>query len=238
MEKKEKRTKTRSPNFPAISLPDAIDKTRAFYKEDGRSGSPKLTAYKHLGYKGEHGASLGVLSAMKKYGLIREENNRIFLTKNAEFILLSSDESKKAEIVRKCALTPEIYSKLWEQYSDTGLPSDNSLKDILLFDYNFNEKSVHGFIRDFKATIDFAHIEPHESFEFEREAEDKMIETESIISNKSNIKIPIQDYAIPRKDNKVALLKLEMPVSNEDIDVVIKWLDLLRSTIVSESEDN
>jgi hypothetical protein len=235
MEDKEKKTKKRSPNFPAISLPDAIIKTKILYDVDGRSGTPRQTAFKHLGYKGGHGASITVLSAMKKYGLIREENNRILLTKDAEFILLSSDELKKIEIVRKCALTPEIYSKLWEQYSDTGLPSDNSLKDVLLFDHDFNEKSVNGFIRDFKATIDFAQLEPHESFEIESEAE--MIEDKPIIENNGKMNSSIQDYVIPRKENKVAILKLEMPISNEDIDVVIKWLDLLRSTIVSESED-
>ena len=95
--------------------------------------------------------------------MINEEKGRIFLTKDAEFILIGSDEQKKAEIVKKCALQPEVYRKLWEQYSDTGLPSDESLRDVLIFDYGFNEKSVDGFIKDFKATINYAGLEPSES---------------------------------------------------------------------------
>jgi len=169
MKELKKRKVKRSPNFPVISLEEAIINTEKLYKADGRAGSLRETVYKHLGYKGEHGASRTVFSALKKFGLIREEGNQIYLTKDSEIIFMASETEKKKSAIKRCALKPEIYRKIFEEYSESGLPSDSTLKDRLIFDFEFNEKSVDGFIINFKKTLEYAEIIPGSSLESDNE---------------------------------------------------------------------
>lgn len=242
MEEKTKKNVHRSPNFPIIGLEEAINNIEKIYKADGRAGSLRATALKHLGYKGEHGASLPVLSAMKKFGLIREEGKNIYLTREAEIILISSDMKRRRETIKECALKPDIYEKLWELYAKSGLPSDETLKDKLIFDFKFNEKAVPSFINNFRNTLKFANIESEgELFDEEsplqlNEKIDEFEEEVDIKKPKSTSNAIIKEYLIPRKNDKLALLKLEKPVFNEDIDLIVKWLELLRSTIVDKED--
>ena len=57
-----------------------------------------------------------MLSAIKKYDLIKEENKRIFVTEKAKVILVSPDKDKRKEVIRECALSPVIFKKLWNRY--------------------------------------------------------------------------------------------------------------------------
>lgn len=240
-QKKVKKTAKRSPNFPVISLEEAVDNTRKLYNADGRAGSLKSAVYNHLGYKGEHGASITVVSAMKKYGLITEEKSTIYLTHEAELILIGSDEEEKRNAIKECALMPDIYKKLWSEYSERGLPSDTSLRHTLIFHYNFNEKSVDGFIKNFRATLKYAGITLGEKTTRDENSDISVVKNETTENNMpkiSNINKDtiVQDYVIPRKQDRIAVLRLEKPVTNDEIDLIVKWLDLLRSTIVDKVE--
>src|ERR1035437_843339 len=241
-----KKNVKRSPNFPVITLEEAIKYIGLFFSENKRAGVSKLSTLKSLGFKGSHGQSLGVLSALKKYNLVKEENDNYSLTPEALTILLANDEKRKEEMIKECALRPGIYASLWEKFSKTGLPSDNSLSDMLIFEERFNENTVSSFIRGFKATMEFAKLKFYEDIPEEQNAsqkDEKNVQHDEVSKeNKGNekstldkdkmLKPNIMDYAIPRKGDRVAVLRLETPVSNDDIDTIIKWLDVLRGTIV------
>lgn len=251
MVEKTKKSVKRSPNFPGMDLQNAIVLAKKIYDADGRAGTLRATVLKHWGYKSEHGMARMTISALKKFNLIEEEKNTIKLTRQAEIIFISKDEKKIKPVIKECALSPIIYKKLWEQYFESGLPSDASLRDKLVFEFDFNEKSVDGFLADFRATLEYAELKPGQKLhtdstlenlnEFENDIdsiEEEETETKKIVE-KPKTKIEdqkIKEYLIPRKGDKLALLKLEKPVSNEDIDLIVKWLDLLRITIVDKLE--
>ena len=73
-----KKMKQRSPNFPVISLKQAVDKVKAIYNKEQLALAQRSAVLKHMGYSSENGASLTVLSALKKYDLIILVSN-IFL---------------------------------------------------------------------------------------------------------------------------------------------------------------
>lgn len=236
----------RSPNYPATNLKDAINNVNTLYKADGRAGSLRLSAYKHLGYGGENGASIAVLSSMKRYGLIQEVNNRILLTPEAEIILISTDEEKKLDTIRKCALKPESFNKIWKEYEGKNLPSDASLRELLIFHHGFNENKVKIFIQNFKETLEFAQLNPEEYEEGQPEDEsseqEREIGTNIMSSNLSQTstdqnKVIFEDFTIPQKGKAPAVLRISKPVNKADVENIKKWLDFFGDTIIDEEND-
>lgn len=69
----------RSPNFPSMSLGEAVDAIKKVFAAEGRSKMPKLSVVKPLGYTSMNGRSLSVLGALKAYGLLdgRADDMRI-----------------------------------------------------------------------------------------------------------------------------------------------------------------
>lgn len=232
----------RSPNFPVISLKDAVERARMLYEKDGTGGSTKDSVFKNMGYNSKNGASLGVLSALGKFGLTDEKNGRIVLTKDAIFILMKGgNEDQRRDALRRCALRPVLYKKLWEDHAEHGaLPGDDTLRSLLV-SMDFNPKSVNKAVEAFRETIAFADLR------YEQGADEKPDDSNNGNGSGSgneamNLSTPkledrspqVRDYAIPRKGQKVAILRLEYPVSAEDVEQIEKWLELMKGTI---SED-
>ncbi len=229
---------SRKPKYPVISLDEAIEKARALFDNDGTAGSTREAAYKHLGYKKAHGKSITVLASLEKYGLTQKDNKRIMLTKDAVLILLPGGEEKKRfEAIKRCALRPELYSKLWNQYSGE-LPGDDTLKSQLVTEFNYSPKLVDSVIRDFRKTIKFAHLDSKAEKPTER-PKNKMGETMPEMSDiitptegQQEAEKPVmRDYLIPRKGDKVAILRLESPVDKKDIDGIKKWIDTMEEIL-------
>lgn len=251
MSEKTKKAVKRSPNFPGMNLENAILYAKKIYDADGRAGTLRATVLRHWGYKSEHGVARMTISALKKFNLIEEVENTVKLTRQAEIIFISKDENKIKPVIQECALSPTIYKKLWEQYSNTGFPSEASLRDKLIWEYDFNEKAVDGFLEDFKSTLEYAELKAGQKTLLDN-TPDMVTETEeennldnnditplitAVDKQKSKVENrTIKEYLIPRKEDKLAMLKLEKPVTNEDIDLIGKWLELLRFTIVDNDE--
>lgn len=89
----------RSPNFPSMSLGEAIEAIKKVHDAEGRSKIPRLSVVKPLGYTSINGRSLSVLGALKAYGLMdgRADELRIsqegFTLANAP---VDSDEYREA----------------------------------------------------------------------------------------------------------------------------------------------
>lgn len=160
--KKEKRKVQRSPGYPMLSLEEAIQKIKILWEKDKNKTIPIEAVYEHLGYKKIGGYASRVIAAMKKFGLIYEKQNDIILTDEAVDLALH-DESDAicSDTVRKLALKPPIYEKLFNEY-DGHLPSDATLKVKLIKDYEFNPNKVNGFLSDFRKTIEFANLRESE----------------------------------------------------------------------------
>jgi hypothetical protein len=153
----EKKTRQRSPNYPTVSLQDALERVRRLFNEDGRASVPVETAAKHIGYAAAHGQAYSVISALKKYGLLEENKGRVALSQRAiELLNLPASDPRRLQALKDAALSPPIYRELVELHSQKGLPSDEALEAELVTYKSFNPKAVAGFVRDFRATLEFA----------------------------------------------------------------------------------
>jgi hypothetical protein len=109
---------------------------------------------KALGYAGVNGSSLGIMSALKKYGLLEEVGKDWKVSQDALTILVDPPDSEgRAEAIRKAALAPALFATLFEEFGEQP-PSDENLRAFLL-KRNFAQSAVDTPIRSYRETLDF-----------------------------------------------------------------------------------
>jgi len=163
--KDSKKKRMRSPAYPYINLETAIKRAKEFYDREGRNAAPVGVAAKHWGYEVKSSASTQTAAALMSFGLMQDEGTadkrKVKLTANALKILLDNraDSREKDGLIKQAALAPRVHQQIWTKWGAVGI-SDENLEHALLFDWEppFNEKSVGGFIRQYRDTISFAKL--------------------------------------------------------------------------------
>ena len=156
-----KRNRTRSPSYPYLDLPGALEKAAALWHAEGRHATSVSVAMQHWGYKEESSTGYSCVAALKKFGLVDHEGmgegRQMRLSGLALRILLDGDpqSTERRAALREAALAPRIHTELWERYG-TDLPSDQSLKRFLVLERSFNEASVDELLAEYKATVAYA----------------------------------------------------------------------------------
>ncbi len=157
----QKRGRTRSPAYPYIALPNALEKAAVLWQVEGRHAAAVNVAMQHWGYKEDSSTGYSCVAALKKFGLVDHEGmgdtRQVKLSDLALTILLDKDpdSDERRDALRSAALGPRIHAELWERYG-TELPSDQSLKRYLVLERAFNEASVDEFLDEYKQTMTFA----------------------------------------------------------------------------------
>src|SRR5690349_9992358 len=70
----DKKSRHRSPAYPAVGLREAVERAKKFYSVDRKAGAPPEIAVKHMGFATAHGQAMSVLAALKKFGLVSDVN--------------------------------------------------------------------------------------------------------------------------------------------------------------------
>jgi hypothetical protein len=151
----------RSPNYPGMSLPEAISKIKTLHKREQHLSAPREVMAKHLGYAGINGASLKALSALLKYGLLEKtKDGQRRVTELAIKILHPHEEDEKASAIREAALRPTLFSEIAKQWPD-GTPSDENLK-VYLIRRNFASDAIPEVIKAYRETAELVTPESSE----------------------------------------------------------------------------
>jgi hypothetical protein len=156
--------KSRSPSYPAITLERALDRTRIVYKRERRNWAPPEALMEHWGYSPGSSNGLVTIAALKKYGLLDDkgQGGERSLRLSESGLKLAIDEDGDAfeyrELLKDAALKPKIHSDLLSQFPE-GLPSDATLRRVLIGELGFTETAVKGFIPTFRETLRFAGVQ-------------------------------------------------------------------------------
>lgn len=122
----------RSPSYPSLSLPQAIDMVEKLHKSNRTSMISRETAAKDMGYSGITGRSLTVIAALAQYGLIeRAGKGNIKVSRRAVDILHAVDEADRVEAIQEAAFSPKLFMQLHERFPE-GVPSQNALRSYLI----------------------------------------------------------------------------------------------------------
>jgi hypothetical protein len=152
----------RSPNFPSLTLADALLKVRLLYEKDRRTPVSTATVMSHLGFNQKvSGSSARVLSAMRQFGLLEQDDKgQCRVTELATRIITLSDGApERTKALKEAVWKPRVYRDIFTAFAD-GLPSDPALRDYLILRQKFNPDSVAMFLRMFRASIEFAKVAP------------------------------------------------------------------------------
>jgi hypothetical protein len=159
-----KKVMGRGVSYPFFGLEEAIEKARAFHKEERKSSAPVASAIKHFGYAEKSGNGRQTLSALLQFGLLEDEGKKddrqVKLTDRALTILLDVPESQaRLAALQECVRTPKLYATLLAKYQD-DLPSDHTIGFFLQKEFDFNPKTLKAFIEDFRASLAYAKLVP------------------------------------------------------------------------------
>ena len=124
--------KARSPEYPAISLKEAIEKVRLVWSEDYQNKLPRQIVAEHMGYKGLNGGSLPVLSAASKYGLLEGRGDETRVSDLALTIFAHEPgNNERREAIKTAASRPELFAELDAKFQG-GKASDAAIRSYLL----------------------------------------------------------------------------------------------------------
>ncbi len=106
----------RSPNFPVLTLGEAVEAVKRIHAAEGRSKAPRLSIVKPLGYTSINGRSLGVLAALKAYGLIEGRGDEQRISQEG-FILANApaDSTEYREALLASFRAPGAFQRFEEE---------------------------------------------------------------------------------------------------------------------------
>jgi hypothetical protein len=146
--------KQRSPNYPAISLRDAVEAIGLIHKKEKKTSVPGEVVAKALGYSGLSGPSRVKIAALKKYGLIEgDERKGLRVSDLAVRILYPSGPTDLVESLQDAALRPELFQSLYNDFRDG---SDEAIRSFLMNKLDFAPNGAKQVIAAFRDTYAFA----------------------------------------------------------------------------------
>ncbi len=146
--------KVRSPSYPVISLREAVDKIKQVYEKDYQNKLARVLVAEHMGYRSLNGKSLGVLSAVSKYGLLEGRGDANWVSDLALSIIAHpSGSPERATALVEAARRPELFASLDAKFQD-GRASDAAIRSYLLTQ-KFIPSAADLAIRSYRETKQF-----------------------------------------------------------------------------------
>jgi hypothetical protein len=124
--------RVRSPNYPLISLPEAISKVNAFYQAEQHLAAPKEVVAKHIGYTSYHSLAARMISAIEKYGLLEETSgDKVKVSALAMSIMFPKTPEEKQKAISEAAFTPTLFAAIRDEWQGS-MPSEPNLRVYLV----------------------------------------------------------------------------------------------------------
>ncbi len=144
--------RTRSPNYPAIGLPEAIERLQKLFEKAHRQTITREQAAEAMGYDGLHGGSLGALSALLKFGLLQKSENGVRVSDRGITIIAPEDDKERDLAIANAAFDPLLFQELRERFLGE-MPSDGKLRSFLIRK-NFSSSALDRVVRSYRETME------------------------------------------------------------------------------------
>lgn len=146
--------RTRSPNYPALSLPAALDKVTILYKNQHTHSAPREVVAQSMGYNSLNGASATAISALHKYGLLDRMGDELKLSERAMRILHPHSPDEKAAAIKEAASEPSLFAELADRFPGP-VPNDDILRNYLIRN-GFSPAAVSSVVLAYRDTVELA----------------------------------------------------------------------------------
>jgi hypothetical protein len=144
----------RSPNYPRAALPKILLRLKKYRPQITDEIGDEENIARRLGYSGVTGASVPVISALKKFGLLESSTDGFrFSNRAIEIITLDEDDPAFADLIELTAFTDELYAEIRSHFGKQ-YPDVNKLREFLLIK-GFVANSIGSVIDLYRQTFDF-----------------------------------------------------------------------------------
>jgi len=143
--------RVRSPNYPALSLPEAVAMVAKVFDKENRHRASKDVMVKAMGYTSINGASLGALSALTKYGLLERQGDDYRVSDRTLVILHPQTPQEKADALVAAAREPALFAEMLSDFPGS-IPSDDNLRSYLVR-RGFAPAALTSVIKAFRETM-------------------------------------------------------------------------------------
>lgn len=148
----------RGPAYPFVNLATAVDILAKLYSYAKRGPAAVSAVAKDAwGWSPTSSTPSKALAALRYFGLIDEiagDKKQIKVSDRGYRILVDSPESpERQQALRDAALSPAPYQWVHAKW---GADVPIAARSILIFERGFVASTVEGFLRDYKATMQFA----------------------------------------------------------------------------------
>lgn len=148
--------KSRSPNYPALALPQALTYAKTLWSKEGRTSVPPTILATHMGYSSLSGPARTKIAALKQYGLLDEGKDGFHLSDLALQIVHHPEGSlERDEAIGIAALKPDLFRELWETHKEA---SPDALKAYLITRKRFTDSGAKEVVKAFKQTLELANL--------------------------------------------------------------------------------
>jgi hypothetical protein len=146
-------TKGRSPNYPQLTLEDAIARIRPLYEAAHTYTTDKQVIAENLGYNGLHGSSLTVIGALRRYNLLEPAGEGMKVSDDAVTLLeLPVGDPQHMAALERAAFAPRLFAQMHAEFG-TNLPNDVTLRHYLI-KQGFLPKAADEVIRVYRANLE------------------------------------------------------------------------------------
>lgn len=149
--------RTRSPNYPALSLPDAINRMTALYRAQHTHAAPREVVAKGMGFNTLNGASATAVSALHKYGLLERVGDELKVSELAMRILHPQSADERIAAIREAADGPPLFGELKDRFPGR-MPSEELLRNYLVRK-GFAPTAVSSVILAYRETLELVEQE-------------------------------------------------------------------------------
>ena len=251
------RKRERSPNFPGIALDKAIERAREIFEREGRGAVPPEAILDAWGYNPGSGLGMVQLAALTQFGLLNDQGRgaerRLRLSQLALTILLDDQAHSpdRDKALRSSAMAPSIHRELWEYCEGELPPSNTGIRMWLIRDRKFTANGADQFIKQVRATFDFAGVGRDDSLEPEPEDEEDATDEGSASRAPTDppeerpTKSPsterplarerrpgVVTYSVPLKPGSDIVVEFPFPPTDDDWDYFVGMLGAVRSRLV------
>ncbi|MBA3767828.1 MAG: hypothetical protein H0W99_12745 [Acidobacteria bacterium] len=146
-------TKGRSPNYPQLTLEEAIQRIRPLYEAAHTYSTEKRVIAENLGYNGLHGKSLTLIGALRRYALLEPEGEGMRVSDDAVTILeLPKGDPQRMAALGRAAFAPRLFAEMYAEFGNV-LPNDVTLKHHLI-KKQFLPKAAEEVVRVYRANLE------------------------------------------------------------------------------------
>ena len=232
-------TKQRSPNYPGISLVDAVDATARLYENVKRGEFSLDDAASAWGYGSASGPVRIRIGALRQYGLIEGKKGANPKLARLGLVLCIRQPGSREyqDAIREAALNPPLFKEMQETKADAA---DGALQGYLILEKNFTEDGASRFVDVYKATmtlsgLDEAGLMPRlyqDELDAVGDVEASDLGTEKPVERVSSESSGSRSYSWPLSKTVTAELTLIGPdITPRHVDLLVKYLELTKDAL-------